>query len=76
MKPENIIIGVIIGILIGLFIGWADCQIEQKKIVMQEKMMKLQICYDYNSKEGDYYWRHENCKGLEKEILELKEFKF
>lgn len=38
--------------------------------------MRLNICYDYNSNNGDYYWRHENCKALEKEVLEMKTIKW
>jgi hypothetical protein len=41
---------------------------------LNERMMRLEICYDYSDKKGDYQWRHNVCKGIEKEILEDKDF--
>ena len=86
MKKE-IIISLIIGSLIGgmwvqyRFSGgiWSNKPSENLCVDIVEKqnrelrMMKLRICYDYNPRNGDYYWRHDNCKALEKEILEFRE---
>ena len=74
MKKELIVWilgGVIVWILLSSF--WSYLHFQQKADRdLRLKELKLRICYDYNPQNGDYYWRHNNCKNLEREILEFK----